>query len=148
MIKGNHEQLYLKLLAKDYPDYYDFTNGTVATFCQVADMLDSPTANLPMLNYLYYNVDDDTDKYWKSIRAKVAKSDITAWLKSDIWKNYYEVDKFIFVHGFIPVIESDWRKYATRSDWESSAWCCPWRHYLTGYFDKEAASGKVLVCGH
>lgn len=148
LIKGNHEQLYLELLAKRYPSYHDFTNGTVSTFCQIANMLKVPGSDIPMLNYLYYDVDDDTDKYWNIIRNKVAKSDITTWLKSDSWKNYYEVGKFIFVHGFIPVMKDDWRKYATESDWESSTWCCPWKQYLYGYFNEESANGKILVCGH
>ena len=32
LIRGNHEYLFLDLLYKDFPDYYDHTNGTVKTF--------------------------------------------------------------------------------------------------------------------
>lgn len=38
LIRGNHEGLYFELLKKTYPDLYDFSNGTVNTFCQIADI--------------------------------------------------------------------------------------------------------------
>ena len=31
LIRGNHEYLFLDILHKDIPDYYDHTNGTVGT---------------------------------------------------------------------------------------------------------------------
>ena len=36
LIRGNHESLYKSLLDKPFPDSYDFSNGTVRTFCQIA----------------------------------------------------------------------------------------------------------------
>ena len=36
LVRGNHELLYLDLLEKSFPDSYDFSNGTVRTFCQIA----------------------------------------------------------------------------------------------------------------
>ena len=36
LVRGNHEQLYLELLKKRLPDNYDYSNGTVKTFCHVA----------------------------------------------------------------------------------------------------------------
>lgn len=156
LIKGNHEQLYLDLLKKDCPEYYDFTNGTVSTFCQIADMLESPIDGVRMVDYLYYTMldylyasaDGDAAQHWKAIKAKVAASQVTSWLESDAWKNYYEVGKLILVHGFIPTIGADWRKEATARDWLSATWGCPWKQYLRGDFDLEAAQGKILVCGH
>ena len=38
LIKGNHEDLYLDLLEKDFPENHDFSNGTVKTFCQIANV--------------------------------------------------------------------------------------------------------------
>ena len=38
LVRGNHELLYLDLLRKKFPDSYDFSNGTVRTFCQIARM--------------------------------------------------------------------------------------------------------------
>jgi len=36
LIKGNHESLYKELLNKTFPDKYDFSNGTVRAFCNIA----------------------------------------------------------------------------------------------------------------
>ena len=41
LIRGNHEDLYLELLKKEQPDWYDFSNGTVSTFNQIAGFDDS-----------------------------------------------------------------------------------------------------------
>ena len=156
LIKGNHEQLYFDLLNKNYPEYHDFSNGTVSTFCQIADMTESPIDGVPMVNYLYHatldylhpDANDDVDRRWKAIKAKVAASQITSWMESDAWKNYCEIGKFVFVHGFIPEVGAEWRKEATARDWLSATWGCPWKQYLRGGFDREAAQGKILVCGH
>ena len=86
LIKGNHEQLYFDLLNKNYPEYHDFANGTVSTFCQIADMTESPIDGVPMVNYLYRamldylhpDANDDADLRWRAIKARVAASQITS----------------------------------------------------------------------
>lgn len=130
LVKGNHEELYDDLLYKNYPDYYDFSNGTVKTFCQIAGVKD-----------VWYE-----EKTWREIRTKVKKSDITKFLHSKEWKDYYELGKYIFVHSFIPRRE-DWRN-ANYREWSRSRWGCPWEQYKNGLFDAEAKKGKILVCGH
>lgn len=165
LVKGNHESLYLELLAKSFPDGYDFSNHTVDTFCQIAGVsIDS------LRRSTWYEL-KDPDPYarvmeaWKEIVKAVKESPITDWIKSDKWRNYFELDKYIFVHSFIPLRNVDglspyyidnrrfeyfanWRESATSYEWYSAAWGCPYRQYLDGYFKEEAAKGKVLVCGH
>lgn len=52
LIRGNHELLFLKLLKKSFPDSYDFSNGTVKTFCHIAQM------PIDLLEEFLYNYDE------------------------------------------------------------------------------------------
>lgn len=172
MIKGNHEELYLSLLEKDFPQRHDFSNGTVKTFCDIAKL---GYTDEDIREGYYYSCGMFTDierysdvckKVWGRIKNKVAKSTITKWLKSDEWANYYEIDNKIFVHSFIPIHNNDglpmyyvqgrdlsylegWRELKKDDPiWSDARWCCPWRLYKQGLFDKEVENGKTLVCGH
>lgn len=128
LVKGNHEYLYLDLLKKEFPERHDYSNGTVATFYQIAQA----------------SIEED----FKTVRDKVASGKVTKWLKSKEWLNYYELDDtFILVHSFIPDVP-DWREKATEFDFEKASWGCPWEQYLNGKFDEEKVKGKILVCGH
>lgn len=170
MIKGNHEELYLNLLKKPFPDDYDFSNGTVDTFLQISQ-IDSEHWYKEWLNA--FTIEEST-KIWRKVVNKVRPSEITKWLKSDEWIDYYELDKYIFVHSFIPTriqkqykeafklsnyapsqlhpmyLEpvKNWRERATKFDWSESRWVCPWQMFINGLFDKEKEAGKILVCGH
>lgn len=162
LIKGNHEELYLDLLKKSYPDQYDFSNHTVDTFCHIAGY------DPEILSYTYWLKFDETDIYerirqaWQEIKQTVAESQITKWIKSSQWLNYFELDKYIFVHSFIPLKNVDgmpswyiknrrfeyfenWRNNATDLEWSDSRWGCPYQQWLDGYFKEK---DKVLVCGH
>ena len=165
LIKGNHEFLYEELLKKRFPDGYDFSNHTVDTFCQIAGY------STEILTPSYWYKLDETEPYeriqqaWQEIIREVKQSQITAWLKSNQWKPWYEVGNYIFVHSFIPLRNvdglpsyyinnrrfeyfKDWRETATELELEDATWGCPYQQYIDGYFKEEAANGKVLVCGH
>lgn len=179
LIRGNHEALYLELLNKDYPDEHDFSNQTVDTFCQVANMThfdDMPDVSVSeFLDSAYYessygalmkHVDEDCQQLWNEIREKVKNSEITKFLQNKEWKNFYELDKFIFVHSFIPLRDNNKRslpayylnghQYEYRQDWRNcsdeewieASWGCPWQLYNSGLFNEEIKNGNVLVCGH
>ena len=164
LIRGNHELLYMDLLKKSAPDNYDYSNHTVDTFCHIAGY--SPEIMTP--SYWYKLGETPYDRLrqtWKEILNEVKNSPITAWLSSKQWKDYFELDKYIFVHSFIPLRNidclpgyyinnrrfeyfKDWRENATKFEWEEATWGCPYQQYIDGYFKEEAANGKVLVCGH
>ena len=167
LIRGNHELLYLDLLKKSFPDSYDFRNGTVRTFCQIAGF------NEEVLEHHYWytkafaeSKDGDLtfiNKYanmpyemWQQIKEVVAMSDITRWLQSDKWINYWETENYIFVHSYIPLQQAlriyyvedlgyreDWRN-ATDTEWEDAMWGCPWSKAKEGW----NKTGKTIVCGH
>lgn len=166
LIKGNHESLFDELLKKNAPDDYDFSNGTVKTFCSIAGVDEE------VLSRSYYYKNNLGDGYydrirraWIEIKSAVKNSPVYEWLHSDQWKDYYELDEFIFVHSFIPVkvlddlpayyINSrqfeyfaDWRTDATADEWYTARWGCPWLQYKNGLFDEEKKNGKKLVVGH
>lgn len=184
LIKGNHESLYEELLYKKFPEDHDFSNGTVRTFIDIAGMsnlnlfgsdgfvtdAESFLADNHHYSYSSYfsdglRVTAEAKKLWDDIKDKVWKSVITKWLRSDEWKDYYELGNLIFVHSFIPVTNldgkpgyyvrnrkmsyrADWRDTATLLEWEDARWGCPWMQYSDGLFDEEEKLGKRLVCGH
>lgn len=132
LVKGNHESLYFELLKKSYPQYHDVTNGTLKTVFNIAEK-----------PYTQYMLDNE----WDNIRYYVADHEVTKWLKSDQWVDYFELDKYIFVHSFIPATW-DWRQDASKRDWENARWGNPWKQYKAGLFDIEKERGKTLVVGH
>lgn len=165
LIKGNHEQLFIDLANKHMPEEHDYNNKTVQAYCQLAglDSLDDFLSDA----YNYYIIDDfDLETYWDQAKNIIKKSDVLKWLQSDEWVDYYELDKFIIVHSFIPLMETErirensfsviitydynhnWRTDSTKDEWDASRWGCPWKHYLNGLFKEEEKKGKTLVCGH
>lgn len=171
LIKGNHESLYKELLTKSFPERHDFSNGTVRAFCNIASVEEEK------LNKYYWiekdlsldfeQIEERVYSTWKYVRETVANHEITTWLNSKQWKNYFELDKYIFVHSFIPVKikdewkemhpyklrsfcyehKSDWRE-ASDDEWELAAWGDPIDNFEYNLFKPEADNGKVLVVGH
>ena len=169
LIRGNHECLYEELLTKSFPESHDFSNGTVRTFCQIAGfdekvldshywftkaISDSLISKEDALN-IYNNKPYD---YWKRIREIVALSIVTNWIKSSKWINYFETNKYICAHSWIPVQEEirfggayieevgpreDWRD-ATQVEWDDATWGCPWKKAMMGWNN----TGKTIICGH
>jgi len=167
LVKGNHESLYLDLLKKKFPENYDFHNGTVRTFCNIAGYNEEC---LNGNNYYYLDPAIVSSSYidWKQIQDLVKNSPITRWIKSKKWLDYFEIGNYICVHSFIPtaakkeVVNSfgiyfssnnpeyfeydpNWRnsKY-----WEEARWGCPYEQYRLGQFKPEEKAGKTLICGH
>lgn len=180
LIRGNHESLYLDLLDKSYPEEYDFSNGTVHTFCQIAgEGLDAAYDlargyNLMIAEQFGFVNKEMVINYtdlWEHIQIKVKNSEVTKWLQGSQWLNFYELDKYIFVHSFIPLTwndkyygklearyiyegvteafleKEDWRE-ATDKEWAKASWGCPYKFFDAGLFNQEIKNGKILVCGH
>lgn len=178
LIKGNHEQLYRDLLKKKYPEDHDFSNGTVLTFIQISGYDKNIILDLKYGKDLRFDkdfnlieiIDKKCLEIWKDIKQQVRESEITKWLKSKKWKNYYELDKYIFVHSFIPLTfkgseafselnciyygktkyfeeNTNWRN-ATNLEWQKASWGCPYIFFEAGLFNQEKEKNKVLICGH
>ena len=163
LIKGNHEYLYEELLTKSFPASYDFSNGTVRTFCQIAGIREEVLTSHYWYIQAYVDGDRDIEKYasmpyefWAQVKDIVAKSDVTRWIKSNRWINYLETNNYICVHSFIPLKQKiefgyiedigyreDW-KNATQTEWEDATWGCPWSKAQEGW----NKTGKTIICGH
>lgn len=180
LIKGNHEHLFVELSKRQYPRDVDFQNGVVKTFIQF--YIDDVNDQEQILNKLYskiywkssfgylldkFNRSDELSSLWKDIVDKVNRLGIVEWLQSKEWVNYYEIDRFIITHSFIPLknqtktpiydnfnysyylkYSPKWRTNATAEEWYEAVWGCPWRQYQAGLFKKEESKGKTLVVGH
>ena len=165
LVRGNHELLFFELMNKTFPENHDFSNHTVDTFCQIAGY------SMDIFETGYWAKLDVDDPYtriveeWLQFKKLVKESEIYKWLQSSQWVNYYELDKYIFVHSFIPLTNvagvpgyyckpnffeyrPTWREDATDTEWYDSMWGCPYALFQCGKFDEEAKQGKVLVCGH
>ncbi|MBQ0045691.1 MAG: metallophosphoesterase [Mycoplasma sp.] len=137
LIKGNHEYMLLELLNKLKPSWYDHANGTVDTICQF--------------------VPENKNDSWVDVCNKFKKLPVYKFLATREWKPYYELDKYIFVHCFIPLLGNpesvanynpDWRNDTNKDHLYLATWFCPWQLYKHGLFDYEIEKGKVLACGH
>ena len=163
LIRGNHEILLRDLVEKGYPERHDIHNGTYDTLAYISKQ--------PARDYfrelLFKSGKADIDKILKKREAYEHKlfhnrklKEILKWIASDEWVNYYELDKYIFVHSFIPLksnVDSkevyfgglnateeynpDWRN-ATAYEWEEAMWGCPWKKVALN------KTGKIIVCGH
>lgn len=172
LIRGNHEYLLRDLVIRGYALSHDIHNGTADTLCYIAKIITDTEYNkkrfqqLMASNKTVAEVLEDNDyskiekRQYKKFHNRKLK-EILKWIASDEWVNYYETNKYIFVHSFIPLqikqpikfsmsstqeYNPDWRT-ATTSEWEEAAWGCPWKLYLD-YFEPEIKNGKTLVCGH
>ena len=173
LIKGNHESLYKELLTKSFPDRYDFSNGTVRAFCNIASIDEEKLSKYYWIEQGfahgldYDQIEEKLYSTWNQIKTIVANHEITTWLNSKQWKNYFELNKYIFVHSFIPVkvkdewkemhpyklrpfcyeYRSDWRE-ASEDEWELATWGDPIDNFEYNLFKPEADNGKVLIVGH
>ena len=135
-ILGNHESLMMECINRGYPERFDYSNGT---FKSIVDL--APSA---------MNFYDACAVTYEKIKPLLGKA-----------VNYFETkNKYIFTHGWIPLIckdnlpyyytrnrkfefNPDWRN-AHYSEWEQARWLNGMDMARKGFVE----SGKTIVCGH
>lgn len=134
LVKGNHETLLLELLQRGFPYVYDWQNGTSLTVMNMAP---------------------DTGSFGEACTVVYAK--VKDFIDGMV--NYFETDKYIFVHSWIPLKCNDdlpmhymrnrkyefnpnWRE-AHHSDWENARWGNPYTFIEKGWLPE-----KTIVFGH
>lgn len=134
LVKGNHEDLIMDCIAREYPQGYDWSNGTAQSIIDLA-----PSANT-------------FEEACMAIRLKVSKF-------VDGMVNYFETKNYIFVHSFVPlkcdsilpsyylrgknyIKMENWRE-ANEMQWEDSRWGNPFELAEQGLLPN-----KTLVFGH
>ena len=124
-VKGNHEDLLIdcvhELSKGQIPSSHHFSNGTVKTICDFAD------ENI----YAIYEY-DKRNKLLEKIQPVI-----------DFINNksvdYYEVGKYMFVHGWFPLC----------LHWSKDAWkIARWSNGMEMWKKGEIMQGKTVVCGH
>ena len=126
LIRGNHEDLMQQMIDRNYNDYGDLCNGTAQT---IVDL------------YPEWQISEfDLKKIAKATRLQEVL---------DMCIDYYETKHYIFVHGWIPIIEncylydSDWRT-ARKERWQKARWANPVEMYRYEIYEPN----KTIVCGH
>ena len=137
LIRGNHEDLLLDLV-DNYGRYVlnveGSKHGLNGTFQTVLDLTGMD----------YYEATESLFHFRN-------KAEETPLIKTIIPKmlNYYETEKYIFVHSWIPLkngnteFNENWRN-ATEKEWQVARWINPLDCYKLGLFPKD----KTLVFGH
>ena len=125
-IRGNHEDLMEQMIERNSSDYGDLCNGTAQT---IVDL------------YPEWQISEfDLKKIAKETRLQEVL---------DMCIDYYETKHYIFVHGWIPIIEncylydSNWRT-ARKERWEKARWANPVEMYRYEIYEPN----KTIVCGH
>ena len=142
LVKGNHEDLFLDMVDKfiEYRDgiyfhsSHHWSNGTARTGLDLTGIND-------VVEYdNYFDIKcRQTDFYKKIIPA---------------CRNYFETKNYIFVHGWIPVVSTDYRSYfaylddwrnASDEQWDKARWL---NGMSVGIKYKVTEPNKTIVCGH
>ncbi|MDY2735892.1 metallophosphoesterase [Intestinibacter sp.] len=124
-VRGNHEDLLIdcvdELSKGKVPSQHHFSNGTVKTICDFAD-------------------ENTYAVYWHDTKKKLLEKIqpvIDFINKKSV--DYYEVDNYMFVHGWFPLC----------LDWSEAAWeKARWMNGMEAWKKGEVLKGKTVVCGH
>lgn len=129
-VKGNHDILMQKMLDRGYAEWHDKHNGTQKSYYQIlnahSNMMDGRKP------------DDIVREVLQPLYDKMV--------------NYFESERYIFVHSFIPLHKVGYDKYEYREDWrnatdeefEIAMWGNPFWHAQDGL----NKTGKTIVFGH
>ena len=148
LIRGNHEDLLQEAIYRGSFRSHDYNNCTNETVYQLTGIKPSNDDN----DFIDRTalLDMKTNGLWEEYRAQLV--------------DFYETDKYIFVHGWIPVkkefctyIDKDynserveqkliynknWRDFI--SDWNESRWLNGMAMWKQGIVEPD----KTIVCGH
>lgn len=134
LVRGNHEDLYEELVTVDegLPVRHHVSNGTYGTALQLTGY---DEAQALAHNRAFAAAAQDTPYYRQIIPAT---------------REYYETERYVFVHGWIPSFQeangrcryrADWRE-ATHAEWRRARWC-------NGMNAAQSClEKKTILCGH
>lgn len=133
LIKGNHEVSLYEILERGYLKKHEIHNGTDIT---VSQLLGSGA--------IKENGTIDKDSFKDKIY------EICTFI--DYMRDYYEAGKYIFVHGWVPVVFDENNRPIADRNWRNAS-CDEW--YNTRWYDwsefygaKATIEDKIIVCGH
>ena len=167
LVRGNHEDLLMEMLDRRYGLSHDYSNGTIRTVADLADLLPEPRSDIEEI-------------------CDGVKELLTPFMLR--YHNYFETKNYVFVHGYIPLKSDDnlsdyyscHRKFKYNPDWRNASdgewydarwingveqarkglvcdktvvvghWHCSWGHYLNalgrdGMFTKVSEYGPTAI---
>lgn len=128
LLRGNHEDLLLKLLQTGKVLPHNYINGTMQT---LTDFLGK------------YSIDpvDDTIDFAGKTRTVDRLCEFI-----DETGNYFETKNYVFVHGWLPKGGStvEKRRQASDQDWAEARW----KKWTEHYNSQKPLPDKTVVCGH
>ena len=126
LVRGNHEDLMEEMILRNNSTATDLSNGTAYT---IVDL------------YPEWQISEfDLSKIARETRLQEML---------DLFVDYFETDHYIFVHGWIPIIENcylydeNWRT-ARKERWQKARWTNPVEMYKYEIYEPN----KIIVCGH
>ena len=126
IVRGNHEDLMEEMILRNNSTSMDLSNGTAYT---IVDL------------YPEWQISEfDLSKIARETRLQEML---------DFCVDYFETDHYIFVHGWIPIIENyylydeNWRT-ARKERWQQARWTNPVEMYKYEIYEPN----KIIVCGH
>ena len=135
LIRGNHEDLFEELVTidKGLPFSHHLQNGTYGTALQLTGLA---SGEAMVQNFAFADAARKTPYYRTIIPAT---------------RDYYETERYIFVHGWIPSVRernggcsyiANWRE-ASEQEWRRAQW-------YNGILAARTATdeNKTIVCGH
>ena len=133
LLRGNHEDMLLKLLAKGQMEPHHYINGTIET---IGEFLGK------------YCLDPQTDKVDFTGKTRLVDR-LTEFMESTV--DFFETEHYVFVHGWIPTktidgkisIDENWRK-ASKETWGK----CRWTKWTDMLEVCSLLENKTIVCGH
>lgn len=132
LIKGNHEDMLCRVLEQGSITDIELWNGTDRT---VAEMLGEEAV-------------DENGHFDRTVHAEKI-DEITAFVDSML--DYYETEKYVFTHGWLPItfegrfpqISRSFRN-ASEAEWRDARFLEWQQLYSVG----AVLEGKTIVCGH
>ena len=128
LLRGNHEDMLLKLLqtGKLLPHHY--INGTISTLRNI---------------FGKYSIDPANDTIDFSGKTSITER-LCEFIEETV--DYYETEHYVFVHGWLPenADTAQARKKAKPEDWEKARWV-KWNERYVGL---SPLADKTLVVGH
>ena len=128
LLRGNHEDLLLKLLYTGKVLPHNYINGTMQT---LRDFFGK---------YAIDPVDDIID-----FSGKTRTVDrLCRFIEDTV--DYFETEHYVFVHGWLPAhcATPEARKAAPAAAWDKARW----EKWTTHYTGNPPLNGKTLICGH
>ena len=134
LIRGNHEDLFQELVTGDHGNAYDhhIHNGTYDTALQLTGF----TRNMAqMQNFAFALAARQTPYYTEIIPSML---------------DYYETERYVFVHGWIPCVANRRTGYSYYPEWRDVD-AFEWKRarWLNGMdAARTCEEEKTILCGH